>query len=79
MALDERNFPDETIEELFTYHAPTEGQRHRYEDLRHAAKLFAKCIVQLCPPSADCTDAIRKLRECVMAANASIALEKVRE
>jgi hypothetical protein len=76
--IDERNFPDETIDELFTYHAPMEGQPARYEFVRSHAKLLAYAIVQSCPPSADRTDAIRKLRECVMTANASIALEKAR-
>ncbi len=77
--LDELNFPDSTIEELFTYHAPDDVQKVKYEVLRLAAKNFAKVLRESCPKSADRTAAIRLLRECVMTANASIALEKARQ
>lgn len=63
------------IDKLFTYHAPKEGQPVRYERIRGAAKELALIIVQNTPESADQTAAIRKLREAVMTANASIALE----
>lgn len=67
------------IEQLFTYHKPTGDQPERYESLRAKAKELAREIVRVCPPSADRTAAMRKLRECVMTANASIALEPARE
>ena len=76
--LDERAFPDATVAELFTYHPSSTNQQARYEVLRGAARKFAAAIVELCPESNDRTDALRKLRECVMTANASIALEKAR-
>ncbi len=64
----------EDIEAQFTYHAPTEGQPAKYQRLRDEAKQLAFTIMELCPPSADRSDAIRKLRESVMMANASIAI-----
>lgn len=63
------------IENWFTYHAPNEEQQKRYVELRAIAKLMAYAIVNNTKPSADQTAALRLLRECVMTANASIALE----
>lgn len=63
------------LNNLFTYHAPTEDQRARYEALRSAAKFFAMRVLELCPPGADRATAIRKIREAVMTANAAIALD----
>lgn len=63
------------IDNIFTYHAPTGTQPSRYAAIREAAKTFAHVLVDNTPPSADQTAAVRKLRECVMTANASIALE----
>jgi hypothetical protein len=65
------------IEDLFTYHAPEGGQPAQYEAIRSAAKTFAHVVVANTPASADQTAAIRKLRECVMTANAAIALKGV--
>lgn len=62
------------IEDVFTYHAPSGDQGQRYDALRAAAKQLAMVICAVCPSSADRTAAIRKLRESVMTANASIAL-----
>ena len=78
MALDERGFPDQTLDEIFTYHAPTADQVLRYARIREGAFAFAKVVRDNCPVSADRTDAMRKLREVVMTANASIALEEAR-
>lgn len=63
------------IIDLFTYHAPSGSQPRRYEAIRTKARELALLIVESCPESADTTAAIRKLRECVMTANAAIALE----
>lgn len=63
------------IEEMFTYHAPTGTQPTRYGLIREAAKSFALVVVENTPAGPDQTAAIRKLRECVMTANAAIALE----
>jgi hypothetical protein len=64
----------EQLREIFTYHAPDADQQVAYEKLRNAAYDFAVALTELTPPSADQTTAVRKLRECVMTANAAIAL-----
>lgn len=69
-------FTPEEIENLFTYHAPRGDQQERYQKIRDAAKAFAGVVVANTKPSADQAIAIRKLRESVMVANASIALEE---
>lgn len=61
------------IDNWFTYHAPQGHQVNQYKLIRDKAKELAKIILDNTPPSADQTAAIRKLRECVMTANASIA------
>jgi hypothetical protein len=61
------------LDNWFQYHAPAVGQVASYERIRLAGKHFAETIFDLCPSSADRTDAIRKVREAVMTANASIA------
>jgi hypothetical protein len=65
---------EEMLNDVFEHHAPTPEQRAKYEELRPAAKEFARVIMALCPPCADRSAALRKLREAVMTANASIAL-----
>ena len=77
--MDERKFPKDTLDELFTYHTPQGDDQERYEEIRGAARHLASCMVECCPESADRTDAIRKVREAVMTANASIALRRSRE
>lgn len=63
------------LDNVFSYHKPTEDQLPKYEALRSSAKAFATCIMESCSPSADRTAALRKVREAVMTANASIALD----
>lgn len=68
--------PPEAIQEIdnwFTYHETKADQLDRYILLRESAKRFAKEILDYVPPCADRSAAIRKLRECVMTANAAIA------
>lgn len=65
----------EQLDEMFTYHSPVNDQPKRYELIREKARELAHVIVDNTPPSADQTAAIRLLRESVMTANASIALE----
>lgn len=67
----------DAIENWFSYHAPQGDQAERYERIRHAAKQFALVIAESTPSSADQTAAMRKLRECVMTANAAIACEEL--
>lgn len=63
----------EEIENWFTYHTPNDTQQMSYKAIREAAKTLAQVIVNNTPPSADQSAAIRKVREAVHAANASIA------
>lgn len=67
--------PQLDIEHIFSYHAPDTDQIYKYQQIRDAAKNLAETIVRHTPPSADQMAAIRLLRECVMTANASIALD----
>jgi len=62
------------IDEVFKYHAPTEEQVGKMKEIRDRAHDLAHCILAHCPNSADKTTAIRKIREAVMTANASIVL-----
>lgn len=66
---------DQDIDNWFTYYPPNDSQKDRYIAIRSIAKELAKKIIDYTPPSADQTAAIRKLRECVMTANAAIACE----
>ena len=68
-------FSEDQLKTIFTYHAPDADQQARYETLRSAALNFAKVLVHVTPLSADQSAAIRHLRECVMTANAAIALD----
>lgn len=63
----------EIIDDLFTYHKPTEAQAKMYDEINAAAKHFALVVHQLCPPCPDRTAAMRKIREARMTANSSIA------
>lgn len=63
----------EQLDNWFSYHAPSADQQVAYGKLRTEALQFANAINDLVPESADKTAAIRKLRECVMTANAAIA------
>lgn len=66
---------DEYIDEVFRYHAPGPEQLAHYEAIRAGAKEFARILAAHTPPSADRTAAFRKLREVVMTANGSVALD----
>ena len=71
---DERELtPEEIIDDLFTYHAPTPEQAEKYRRINNATKAAALVIHQECPPSPDRTAAMRLLREARMTANSSIA------
>lgn len=64
------------INSAFVYHKPTEVQTAKYQGIRANAKIFAELIEHDCPPSSERTLALRKLQECVMWANASIAINE---
>lgn len=63
------------IKDLFTYHAPTPEMTAKFLVVRDAIEKAALAIDSQCPPGADRTAAMRKLKEAHMTANASIVLE----
>lgn len=63
------------LRELFTYHPPTIETLPKFAAINQAAKNFAEIVLQNCPSSADRSDAIRKIREARMVANAAVALD----
>jgi dethiobiotin synthetase len=63
------------LQNWFTYHSPTPEQLPKYQAIREAGLNLAAVIVNNTPSSADQTAAIRKIREAIMTANASIACE----
>lgn len=64
----------ELIEFLFTYQQPDAQQIEALKHVRGAARTLALVIEGVVPPSADRTDAMRKLQECVNTANRGITL-----
>ena len=66
---------EQRIEYLFTYHPPKDDQPQKYEAIRGAAKEFGLILLRNTVPGADQEAMIRQLRETVMTANASVALE----
>lgn len=63
----------EDIEKRFTYHKPTSEQIDVMFLIRHFSKSLAYFIDKTCPYSREKSISIKKLEECVMWANASIA------
>lgn len=62
------------LDTWFTHHPPTTGETVlKYAAIRDAGKTFAEVINAQCPDGPDKTVAVRKVREAVMVANASIA------
>jgi hypothetical protein len=64
---------DEQLVNWFVYHAPKGDEPERYKRINDAALSFARVVVSNTPPSADQSDALRKIREARMTANAAIA------
>lgn len=62
------------FDHVFSYHSPDLQQTMAYAELRNKAKELAILIEKLVPPGADCSAAMRLLRESLMTANAGIAL-----
>ena len=63
------------INDIFSYHPPDDQQIEKYKTIHETAKELAITIYKNTPVCPDQTTAIRKLRECVMTANAAIALK----
>ena len=64
------------LDNIFMYHSPKGDQAGRYEALRSQAKWFAYGIAAMCPESRERSVAFTKLQECVMFANAAIAINE---
>jgi len=65
----------ENLEDIFSYHNE-EWKIEHYQAIRQFAKAFAIIILEHTPDCADRAAALRKLRECVMTANAAVALQR---
>lgn len=63
----------QTIDNIYTYHAPNKEKVDIYTSLRQEAKRLANKINKSCPESREKDQALLKLEEVVMWANASIA------
>lgn len=70
-----KQLTDKQIKESVRYRKPTEDEIERHENLACCAETFIESIVKNCPPCADTTAAIRKVREAKMTASAAIALK----
>lgn len=64
---------DAKIENNFTYHAPTEITKLKYETIREKSKELAYLISDLVPDGREKSLALTKLEEVSMWANAGIA------
>ena len=64
------------IENTFTYHKPVGDQPERYEKLRSKAKELAYLINEACPESREKSLAFTNLQQCIMFANAAIAINE---
>lgn len=64
------------LDKIFTYHPPKKDQPDRYKIIRDSAKDLARVILENTPESEDQNVAILKIREAVMLANASIAINE---
>jgi len=64
------------IENTFTYHPPVPGQTERYEALREGGRVLAFNINGRCPDCREKSVALTKLQECIMWANAAIAINE---
>ena len=61
------------LDNIYTYHAPKEGQQVRYQALRAKTKELAELINELCPDSREKLVAFTNLETATMWANAAIA------
>ncbi len=73
----EEELAAKALHHTFVYHAPDAVQLKKYTAVRAQAKEMAFTIFENCPESEDMERAVERLRECVMWANASIALEGI--
>lgn len=65
---------EEKVNDVVSYHKPDEAGIAAITNVREATKTLILAIVKNCPASADRSAAIRKAREAMMTANASIVV-----
>jgi hypothetical protein len=65
----------DVVKDVFSYHAPDEEDIAKYSAIRVQGRFLAETVLKCCPPSADRSAAIRKIREAVATANMSVALK----
>jgi len=71
-----REVAEDVIKNQFTYHSPKASQIPKYVQLREKGCELALLINELCPPSDMKHEAVKKVREAIMWANAAIACEE---
>ncbi len=64
------------IENIFTYHKPFGDQPIRYKLIRNKAKELAHLINECCLESREKALALTNLQQCIMFANAAIAINE---
>ena len=67
----------EMAQEITSYHKPDDSQIIAISNVRVAAMNMIIAIVENCPSSPDRSAAIRKVREAMMTANASIVVTQI--
>ncbi len=68
----------EKAAELTRYHAADTDQIEKMARVRNATAALIEAIVINCPPCADRSAAIRKVREALMTSNAAIVLPEIK-
>jgi hypothetical protein len=68
------NITKETLDHVFTYHAPQEDQPARYARVREGAKALAQIILDNAPDSRERSAALTDLQKVVHMTNAAIAI-----
>jgi len=64
------------VEDIFKYHAPHGNQADRYVALREKALELAVLIQDTTPESREQSTALTNLQQCIMWANAAIAINE---
>lgn len=61
------------LDTAFTYHAPSPDQIKRFPLIRAAGRNLAETILRNCPDSVERLNALNRIEEAIMWANAAIA------
>lgn len=65
----------QTVDEVFAFIVPSPGQAFRCRGILESGRRLSLAVIENCPPCADRSAALRKIREAIMTANAAIMLE----